>query len=187
MKRAIQKSLLQYVIRHRNGYLFLACGSLALNILLSIGLISMFGHEKVILIPPRVTQSFWVSNSEVSPEYLSEMSLFFADLRFNITPSNIENQREILLRYVSSEYYESLKMQLISESEHIATDHISTAFYPIDIQVDNKHLAALVTGDLVSTVGTNQLPSQHVIYKIQYKYHSGRLLVKSFEEVKSHA
>lgn len=186
MKRIIQKSLLQYVIRHRNGYLAVACGSLLLNILLGIGIISMIGHERIVVVPPRIAQTFWVSHSEVSPEYLSEMSYFFASLRFNITPSTAENQREMLLRYVSPEYYESLKTQLINEAQHISQTHINIAFYPVDIKVNPEHMIAIIEGDLVSTVGTNQLPNQRITYKISYNYHAGRLLVKSFEEIKPH-
>jgi len=184
MKMKIQKSLLQYAIRQRNGYLAIACGSLLLNILLGIGMISMIGREKTILIPPGISKTFWVSHSAVAPEYLAEMSHFFTTLRFNLTPATFENQRETLLRYVSPEYYESLKIQLINEAQNMAKDHISTAFYPVDIKVDAKHLEALVIGDLISTVGSNKVPAKRVTYKITYAYHNHRLLVKQFEEIK---
>jgi conjugal transfer pilus assembly protein TraE len=187
MKRLVQKSLLQYVIRHRNGYLTLACGSLLLNILLSLGMISLVGHERVIIVPPSISKTFWVDYNTVSPEYLYEMSLFFVGLRFDMTPSNAENQREVMLRYVSPEYYDSLKTQLINEAKQMSQEHISTAFYPNDVRVDAKHLTTLVIGDLASTVGTNSLPNQHVIYKITYGYHAGRLLVRSFDEVQKNA
>ena len=187
MKRQIQKSLLQYVIRHRNGYLVIACCSLLLNLLLSIGMISMVGREQVILVPPKIAQTFWVGHGDVSAEYLSEMSHFFATTRFNITHNTIENQREMLLRYVSPEYYESLKIELINEAEHMTKEHITTAFYLVDVKVDAKHLEALVTGDLVTTVGTNQLPEQRVIYKISFAHNNYRLLVKKLVEVKPNA
>ena len=187
MKIQIQKSLLQYAISRRNGYLTIACGSLLLNALLSIGMISMIGHEKIILVPPKIAQSFWVSHNNVSPEYLSEMSSFFAILRFNITPNTIENQRETLLRYVSPEYYESLKIELINEAERMTKGHINTAFYPVDVKTDVKHFETLVTGDLIVTIGANQLPVRRVIYKICYSYNNYRLLVKKLIEVKSNA
>lgn len=185
MKLQIQKSLLQYAIRRRNGYLVIACGSLLLNILLSIGLISMVGREKVIIVPPGISQSFWVNSTAFSPTYLAEMSHFFAVLRFSITPSSAEDQRGTLLRYVSPEYYEALKLQLISEANNMTHNHICTAFYPIDIKVDTKHLEALVAGDLVSTVGNNQLPAKRVTYKIIFTQNNHRLLVKQFIEDKS--
>lgn len=187
MKIQIQKSLLQYVIRHRNGYLAIACGSLLLNILLSIGMISMIGHEKIILVPPKIAQTFWVGHNDISPEYLSEMSHFFVALRFNIAPSTIENQQEILLRYVSPEYYESLKVELINEAGRMTREHITTTFYPVDVKVDTRHLEALVTGDLLTTVGANQLPVRRVIYKISYSHNNYRLLVKKLIEVKPNA
>jgi len=186
MKIQIQKSLLQYVIRRRNGYLVVACGSLLLNVLLGIGIILMVGREKVILVPPKITDTFWVSNNNVSSEYLSEMSSFFTLLRFNIAPNNNENQREILLRYISPEYYELLKIELINEAERMTKEHIITAFYPVDIKIDLRHLEALVTGDLITTIGANQLPVKRTIYKISYSYNNYRLLVKKVIEVKPH-
>lgn len=184
MKIQIQKSLLQYVIKRRNAYLAIACGSLLLNILLGIGLFLMIGRERVIIVPPQVSQSFWISKGAVSPEYISEMSHFFVTLRFNITPSIAASQRDILLRYVASEYYELLKMQLVKEGQGMAKNHITTAFYPVDIKVNVKNLEALVIGDLVSTIGSNQLPAKRITYKIVYGYNNHRLLVKQFIEVK---
>lgn len=187
MKIQIQKSLLQYAISRRNGYLAIACGSLFLNILLGIGMLSMMGHERVVLVPPRISQTFWVEHNNISSEYLSEMSYFFAVLRFSITPSTVENQRETLLRYVSPEYYETLKIELINEAEKMTKEHISTVFYPADIKVDTKHLEALITGDLITTIGTNQLPVKRAIYKIGYSHNNYRLLVKKLIEVKANA
>jgi conjugal transfer pilus assembly protein TraE len=186
MKLKIQNSLLQHVIRRRNSYLAIACCSLLLNILLGIGIIFLVGREKIILVPPNITATFWVKNNHVSAEYLAEMSHFFAFLRFNNTPATMENQREILLRYVSPEYYETLKIELINEANHMTKERISTIFFPIDIKTDVKHLEVLVTGDLLTTVGTNQLPARRSTYKISYKYNNYRLLIKKLSEVNSH-
>lgn len=185
MKRMIQKSLLQYVIRHRNGYLIVALGSLILNLLLSITLMLMIGHERIILVPPSIDKTFWVSASHVSPEYLSEMSLFFSNLRFNITPTNATTQRELLLRYVQPNKYEELKTELLSEADYLVKEHISTAFFPVNVIVDSKKLVGRVTGDLQSTIGDSQLPAKRVTYQIAFNYNAGRLFVISFDEVKN--
>lgn len=184
MKKIIQLSLLQYLIQHRNGYLILACGSLLLNLILGSALIAAIGHEKVVLIPPHLEKTFWVRGNSVAPEYLSEMSLFFMQLRFNLTADNVDMQRDILLRYIDPRYYETLKMELINEETHIRKEHITTAFFPVEVKVDAKNLKAMVTGDLVSTVGTNQLPGKRLNYQISYNYGGAKLLVKSFAEVK---
>jgi conjugal transfer pilus assembly protein TraE len=187
MRMEIQKSLLQHVIGRRNGYLAIACGSLLLNMLLSVGVILMVGREKIVLVPPKIEQTFWVGHNSVSQEYLSEMSHFFATLRFNIKPNAIGGQREVLLRYVSPEYYESLKVELVNEVARMTKEHITTAFFPVEIKTDVKHLEALITGDLITTIGANQLPVRRVTYKISYGNNNYRLLVKKLIEVKLHA
>jgi conjugal transfer pilus assembly protein TraE len=115
------------------------------------------------------------------------MGLFFANLRLNVTPSNAAMQRDILLRYVNPNHYESLKTDLILEAEHLKKEHITTAFYPVDVKVDEKKLLVKIPGDLQSTIGDAQLSPRRVIYQMAFSYHSGRLLINSFEEVKEHA
>ena len=187
MKYLLQKTRIQHLIQYRNGYLALASGSLLLNIVLSLIFFFMLGHERVFLVPPTIEKSFWVSETNVSPVYLSEMSLFFVNLRFNITPSNAALQRDLLLRYVNPSLYESLKTTLISEEERVIKNHISTAFYPVDVKVNSTQLAVQIAGDMQSTVANSLLPAQRVNYQISFTYHNGRLLVKSFEEIKANA
>src|SRR4051812_33799533 len=117
MKYLLHHSRLQHLIQHRNGYLVLASGSILLNIILAIAFIMLSNNERIVMVPPSINKSFWVTANQVSPEYLSEMSLFFASLRFNITPSNAIMQREQLLRYVHPSLYESLKIELVAEAD----------------------------------------------------------------------
>jgi type IV conjugative transfer system protein TraE len=114
------------------------------------------------------------------------MSLFFAGLRFNLTPDNIDAARDILLRYVDPKYYEAFKMEMVNEGDHMKKEHITTAFFPVDVRVDARHLTAVIIGDLVSTVGTNRLPNKRLSYQIRYGYHNAKFLVESFIEVKPH-
>src|SRR5271156_6320857 len=104
MRRLLQNSHLQYVIQHRNGYLTLACGSLVLNLLFGLTILFMIGHERIVIVPPSIQKSFWVGANQVSPEYLSEMALFFTNLRFNVTPNNSIMQRDQLLRYIHPKF-----------------------------------------------------------------------------------
>lgn len=188
MKYLLHNSRIQHLIQHRNGYLVLASGSLFLNIMLSFLLFSMIGKERIVIVAPSINKSFWVTSNHVSPEYLSEMSLFLAGLRFNITPSNVVMQRQLLLGYVHPNSYESLKMQMISEAEHITKEHVVTVFYPIDRPlVDIQKMSSRITGDLQSSIGDLQLPSKRLTYQINFSYENGSLLVRSFEEIKSHA
>jgi conjugal transfer pilus assembly protein TraE len=186
MRHAIQKSLLMHLITRRNAFLSIAIISLFTNLILVIAFITCLGKERIILVPPTIEKSFWVENNLVSAEYLSEMSHFFIGLRFNVSPSTAETQREMLLRYVDPSIYEALKTQMLSDAVHINKEHISSVFYPVDIKVQANELKTTLIGDFVSTIGTTTLPAQRVAYEITYGYHEGRLWIKTFNEVITH-
>ena len=187
MKHFLQQARMQHLIQYRNGYLILAFISLILNILLVLAIFRLIGHERIVIVPPTINKSFWVTSNQVSPEYLSEMSLFFINLRLNVTASNVASQGELLLRYVAPSNYNAIKTDLLTEAENLKKNHITTAFFPINVDVDTKKLLARVTGDIQSTVGDSRVPSQHVAYQINYTYSNGRLFVASLEEVTPHA
>lgn len=187
MKYLLQKSRLQHLIQHRNGYLALAGGSLLLNILLVMLLFFMLGRERIVVVPPDIQKSFWVTSSRVSPEYLSEMALFLNSLNFNITPSNAKMQHKILLRYVDPSYYETLKMKFMEIEDRVKKEHITMAFYPGEIKVDANKLIVRITGDVQYSVGDMQIPAQRITYQYGFRYSQGRLTLTSFSEVKHHA
>ncbi|MHB1948476.1 MAG: type IV conjugative transfer system protein TraE [Gammaproteobacteria bacterium] len=187
MKHVLKKSRIQYLIDNRNGYLVLASGSIILNILLSLIIYYVIGFEKVVLVPPSITREFWVSQNSVSPEYLQSMSLFLAELRFNLTPANAAMERQLFLKYVDSSQYEKLNTNLIEEEEHLKKEHITITFYATEPpRVDPSKLIAKVTGDLQYIVGDSLQPMQHVTYQISYRLSGGRLMIRSLEEVKDH-
>lgn len=185
MNFTIQRSQLEKLFAQRNGYLLLAACAIIVCILQVIVMFFLIGREKVIFVPPSIEKSFWVSSQNVSPEYLSEMTIFFTNLRINMTPESAAMQRDTLLRYIDPSYYGSFKSQLVKEADLLNEQHISVAFYPINVRVDQSHFKALIEGDVKSFVGDATLPTKRVKYLITYRYDFGRLLIKSFEEVKN--
>lgn len=187
MNFSLAHNQLEKIFAQRNGYMMLAIGSTMVCLLQTLLIFFLVGRERIVVIPPGTEKSFWVSASQVSPEYLSEMTTFFANLRLNVTPDNTTMQRDIFLRYTDPAYYNILKSQLIHEADNVADQHASFAFYPVNIKVDSKHFKAMIEGDLKSFVGDAALPTKRMKYIVSYRYDAGRLLVKSFEEVKPNA
>jgi conjugal transfer pilus assembly protein TraE len=183
MRLSLKRSQIDKLVGQRNGYMMLALGNSIISIFLIITIFLLIGRERIIVTPPVIEKSFWISGTRVSAEYLSEMTTFFANLRFNITPSNSNYQRDILLRYTDPQYYNILKSKLIKESDRIAEQHITMAFFPISIKVDIKNLKAIIEGDLKTFVGDVTLPVKRINYTITYRYDASRLLVTSFTEV----
>lgn len=177
------KSRLQQLIAQRNGYLVLAVGLIGLTLLLAISLYRLIGRERIVIAPPVVEQAFWVDAKTISPTYLSQMTVFFAQLRLNVTPDSAAYQRETLLRYTDPSYYGDFKNALVSEADHLTQTHTSLVFYPVDVSVDAPHLTAKISGDFSATVGNVSLPVKRLTYQIIYRYAQGRLWLRSFQEV----
>lgn len=186
MKLEVLKSRISQLAEQRNGYLVLSCGLTLLSFLLVILCFYLGNRERIIVTPPVIDHPFWITNSEVSSEYLTQMTLYYSYLRFNVTPDNADYQRRLLLRYTDSGYYGIFNDQLVADRDNIVREHINTVFYPSSCDVDAKALRATVTGDLISNVGTTQLPAQRVSYQWQYKYNFGKLLIAQLQEVKTH-
>jgi conjugal transfer pilus assembly protein TraE len=180
------KSRLQHMLAQRNGYLVLAALLAGVCLVLAISVCRLIGRERIVITPPVVNQAFWVEARAVSPEYLSQMVSFLAQLRLNLTPGNTAYQQETLLRYTDPGYYGDLKNELVSEAEQLEKTHTSLIFYPVEVAVDAKQLTAQLTGDLSATVGNDHLPVQRIHYQLQFRYAEGRLWLKSFEEIKDH-
>lgn len=106
---------MQHLVQNRNGYLMLASGSMLLNMMLFFAMFIVIGRERIVVVPPVIEKPLWVTSSQVSSDYLSEMSLFFANLRLNVTGSNAASQRDILLRFVAPEHYNDIKAELLNE------------------------------------------------------------------------
>jgi conjugal transfer pilus assembly protein TraE len=181
------KSRLQHMLAQRNGYLVLAALLAGVCLLLTISVCRLIGRERIVITPPVVNQAFWVEAKAVSPEYLSQMASFLAQLRLNLTPGNAAYQQETLLRYTDPAYYGDLKNELVSEAGQLEKTHTSLIFYPVEVTVDVKQLAADITGDLSATVGNDHLPVQRIRYQLQFRYSEGRLWLKSFEEIKTNS
>lgn len=185
MNLATYRSHLEKIISQRNGYLLLACGALSVCLLQTIILFFAYGKERIVIVPPSIEKTFWVSSHNVSPEYLSEMTMFYANLRLNVTSENASLQRETLLRYTDPAYYNTLRSQLVQEEDRITEQHISMAFYPVNVKVNSNKFQVILDGDLKTNVGEASVPTKRVSYLVSYRFDAGRLLIKSFEEVKN--
>jgi conjugal transfer pilus assembly protein TraE len=175
----------------KNKLLFLSAGSILLvgNLLQSIIIVILVGyahsHHQVHFIAPRITHDFSISQSDVSDDYLRDMTSFLVSLRFNVTPSVTTEQFNDFLKYISPSLYGDIRAQLTKEIEDIKHEHLTTAFYPMNYEIDSKHLQVRVTGEMRRYVGSELMSDLREMFLIQYEYLHGLLKIKSIEKVKA--
>jgi conjugal transfer pilus assembly protein TraE len=185
MKLSAYQAEIKKMIDQRNGYLLLSMGLLIVCFLLSLIVIFLCQKQKIVLMSPNMNQEIWVGNKGASTEYLTRTTLILSSMALNVTADNIDYQQELLLRHADPSYYTRLKPELLTIADRVKKDHVSTAFFPIDVKVDSKHNEAIIIGDLKTYVGDTALPTKRVSYHFVYRFNAFTPLITTFEEVKN--
>ncbi len=145
----------------------------------------MFKHERIIIMPPELRQTYWVEGNRFAPSYLEEMALYFCHLLLDLTEANIIPQGEILLRYINSSAYGKFKTKLLADEKRLKKEQLSLHFAPQQVQVFAKALSVEVSGDLLSYVESRKTSQIRETYRLIFKQHAGRLFLDDFQVVKS--
>ena len=183
MNRIFEQTRISYLVSQRNILAGLSAVLLGVVLLQSIFL--FFRHERIIVSPPELHQSYWVEGDRFSESYLEEMALYFTHLLLDVTESNIMPQGEILLRYILPDSYGHFKAKIIQDEKKLKKEQLSLHFLAQDIHVFPSTLTAEVGGDLISYVGSQRVSSVRETYRIVFKQKLGRLFLESFQMVKS--
>lgn len=182
MKFLYHEKRLNHLMVQRHGLVGLSA-TLLVIVLLQTGLL-FFKHEKVIISPPELSQTYWVEGNRFSKSYLEEMAVFFAHLLLDVSESSILPQGEIVLRYVWPESYGDFKNKLIVDEKRLKKQQLSLHFRPQTIEFQAP-LVLDVQGILVSYVGSHKISDVQETYRIGLKQHQGRLFLESFEVIQS--
>ena len=148
-------------------------------------LFTLFRDQRIIVVPPDLSQEVWLEKNKVSASYLEEMALVFADLILESSPESAAYKRDIILRYAASETYGALKRTLLEDEKRLRREHVTTSFQANSLKVDPHKLVVDVTGDLLRFVGEKRVSQSRDTYRFQFAYKTGRLLIKSFKLIAS--
>ena len=183
MKIRLLKSRLGDLLQQRNLLLSLVVGLLIINF--TQALFTLFRSERIIVVPPDINQEFWLEQNKVSPVYLEEMALFFADLILESSPSSAAYKREIILRHTISSGYGPLKIRLLEDEKRLKKEHVTTSFQANSVKVNPSKLNVELTGDLHRFVGEKRISQSRDTYQFKFDYRHGRLQIKSFKLIAS--
>lgn len=183
MDFSIKQSRLADIKVQRNALLG-ACALLLLSNSIQ-AILLIYRHERIIVAPPQLTQSFWVEGNQFSAQYLEQMALHYAHLILDVTEKNILYQGDIVLRAVTPESYGVFKEKLLSDEKRLQKNNLSTRFSATECKISQETLTVEITGELMSYVADKRISQIHETYQIQFQNQSGRLLINSFSLVKS--
>ncbi len=163
----------------------LVTGLMLLSMVLSISTCSLIGRERIILVPPTISKSFWVDKAKVSSDYLDQMALFLIQLMLNVSPRSVDFQSKILLQYAAPEAYAELKTAMMATSERLKRDNAVTLFQPTVFNIDEPNMRVAANGLLATYIGDKRVSETNKTYLIEFRYTGGKLYLSGFKEALS--
>ena len=164
-------------LRNQRKWLFFLSGALLLSNLL-LGFIVLNKREQVILVPPHFTKPLKLHGTEVSKEYLEELSIYITKLFLDLSPSSFSYHHDILLKYVTPESYGSLKKKFLKDGEQYKKLQLSTNFQVSQVTAYPETLTVEVKGVLTSFVAGKQIESTLETVVLEFTNRGGGLLLK---------
>src|SRR5271169_4298260 len=156
------KVLLVTVQQQRLAILGLVvCVGLALMIMFN-----MVGRERIVLTPPAIDKSFWVTKDRVSASYLEQMGGFMAYLILDVSPSSVEWKKGTLLQYVVPDAYGTLQTRQDLEADRIKRLNATTQFSVGQLAPNEDDLSVNVKGRLATFINgtrTSDVEKEYVV------------------------
>lgn len=166
----------------RDRYALLgACGFLMVSNLI-LGVCLMLKTDRVILIPPRVSEPISVKGVELSPSYLEEITTYFVHLIWDRTKETGVPYTNMILRHVSPETYGKIRAKLIAEFDRVQKDDIRTHFSITSMTVQG--LTVKAEGVLTTYVGRELVSETRTACRLVYGFSGGMIRLKEFSEEK---
>lgn len=136
-------------------------------------------QQRVVLVPPGITEEAWVGDLQASPEYLEAMTRFLLPLVASFHPRSLSGQIGLFLQHVAPEQYGTVRADLLSQGERAAKSDLSQVFYIQDVAV--KENRARATGLMKRFVGKTQTSEEITTYEIIYEIRNGRPFVAGID------
>jgi conjugal transfer pilus assembly protein TraE len=166
--------------RHKSIGMGMLCACLFVALLVIYRLVI---EERVVVTPPQITKSFWVSGERVSSAYLEQMGGYVAWLMLDLTPASVGWKKDALLSFVAPEDYQALKLQMELEAERLRKINGSTYFQLQQLEPDEDAQTVLLTGRLRTLVNGQETSLLQKRFRVAFQYRGGRTQLKTFKGV----
>jgi conjugal transfer pilus assembly protein TraE len=180
MKESRYRSMLTQFQWRRNLWMGVALAMVVSNLALSAWVLTTDTTEKTIVVPPSFEKKFWVQGDAVSPEYIEQMAVWFANLALTYNPDNIDYQAKLFLRYAEPASYGALSAQFAADSEKVRRNRVSSVFYPREVKTTGNQV--VLDGDLITWVGSKMTETRRGVFELQFVYRDSRLFVLKFQD-----
>lgn len=138
-------------------------------------------YQRVVLVPPGLSEEVWIRGSSASDEYLRHMGRYLALLLLHWTPSSAEEQFSEFLSHVDPAVYPEVKAELSDLLDEIRTLSITSSFHIQELVLDPRKRQLEVKGILTQYAGQTKSNEEQVVLRFGFSLVHGRLRIHEVE------
>ena len=158
--------------------------SLSINVILAMAILTKTDRVTTVLMPvtdTRPAASFEVTETTVSPDYLSLVARDLLTMVTYNTPTNVDRHRVQLMKYVAPESFGAIEAELVREAQLIKAKHASLLFDVTGHAVNANDLTVDFAGLRRTLIGKEETAREAMTYRLSFRMKGGRLYLKSIE------
>ena len=152
-------------------------------VILVFFIMKLADNNRVVVIPPRVDQEFWVAGNEVSTTYLEQVANYVSDMVMNVSPGNVDRAYDIILPFLTTdpELVRDIRSNLLTQADTIKKEDIYQSFYIRKVWIEKENDTITVSGICRRSTGNLYIGSQSSSVKIKYNINNGKFIITNLE------
>ena len=172
--------LMRSTVRFQGAALALMGACLLSSLVL---MFNMIGRDRVIVTPPSIDKTFWVSKDRVSSSYLEQMGSFIAYLTLDVSPQSIDWKKTMLLQYVSPDVYGVLQTRQDLEADRLRRLNATTQFSVAQLLPNEEAMNVTLKGRLATFINGARTSDIDKEYVAEFEFKGNRVQIRNFKEI----
>lgn len=156
--------------------------SLLTNVFMAGAFFTMDRTVRTILVPPEISKTFWVDGRSIGPEYLEQMGTWVISLYATVSPSSIDYQNALLLKYVHPMINGDLSIRFKVGANRIKSENITKIFMPREVRVSEGGQAVALIGTQTTYIADKRADDEMKAYMVAFDYDGSRVQIKELRE-----
>lgn len=144
---------------------------------------NMVGRDRIVVTPPSIDKTFWVSKERVSSAYLEQMGSFIAYLTLDVSPQSIDWKKTMLLQYVSPDIYGALQTRQELEADRLRRLNATTQFSIAQLLPNEEAMNVTLKGRLATFINGARTSDVDKEYVAEFEFKGNRVQIRNFREI----
>lgn len=172
--------LMRSTVRFQGAALALMGACLLCSLVL---MFNMVGRDRIVVTPPSIDKTFWVSKDRVSSSYLEQMGSFIAYLTLDVSPQSIDWKKTMLLQYVSPDVYGVLQTRQDLEADRLRRLNATTQFSVAQLLPNEEAMNVTLKGRLATFINGARTSDIDKEYVAEFEFKGNRVQIRNFKEM----